>query len=138
MARIGASFAKFDEMKFDVSVNFGLWQRGVKDLLMQQGMVKVLYGMKLEGMANIDWKELEAKVVATIRLCLVDEVMYHVMHEESPAAVWLKLKKSVYVKVVDEHALSKAMIVRLEDGGRFRFEPTHQRLQLGNRQFEEG
>jgi hypothetical protein len=44
----------------------------------QQGMVKVLYGTKPEGMADIHWKELEAKAVATIRLCLGDDMMYHV------------------------------------------------------------
>jgi hypothetical protein len=83
MAGIGTSSAKFDVMKFDGSGNFGLWQRRVKDLLVQQGMVKALYGTKPEGMADIDWKELEAKAVATIRLCLGDDVMYHVMDEES-------------------------------------------------------
>jgi hypothetical protein len=31
--------AKFDVMKFDGTGNFGLWQRCVKDLLVQQGMV---------------------------------------------------------------------------------------------------
>jgi hypothetical protein len=64
----------------------------------QQGMVKVLYGMKPEGMANIDWKELEAKAVATIRLYLEDDVMYHVMDEKSPAAVWLKLESQYMSK----------------------------------------
>jgi hypothetical protein len=49
-------------------------------------MVKALYGMKPDDMPNIDWKELEAKEVATIWLCLGDDVMYHVMDEESPAA----------------------------------------------------
>jgi hypothetical protein len=92
MAGIGISFAKFNVMKFNGSENFGLWQRCVKDLLVQQGMVKALYGTKLEGMADIDWKELEAKVVATIWLCLGDDVMYHVMDEESLMAVWLKLE----------------------------------------------
>jgi hypothetical protein len=54
MARIGTSSAKFDVIKFDGSGNFGLWQRHVKDLLVQQGMVKALYGMKAEEMADID------------------------------------------------------------------------------------
>ena len=35
---------KFDVVKFDGSGNCGLWQRRVKDLLVQQGMVKALYG----------------------------------------------------------------------------------------------
>ena len=59
---------------------------------MQQGMVKALYGKQPEGMDDLDWKELEAKAMATIRLCLADDVMYHVMDEESPAEVWLKLE----------------------------------------------
>jgi hypothetical protein len=92
MAEIGTSSAKFNVMKFDGSDNFGLWQRRVKDLLVQQGMVKMLYGSKLERMANIDWKELEAKAMATILLCLGDDVMYHVMDEESPTVIWLKLE----------------------------------------------
>ena len=54
MARIDTSSAKFDVMKFNGSDNFGLWQRCVKNLLVQQEMVKVLYRTKLEGMTDID------------------------------------------------------------------------------------
>ncbi|KAG6675849.1 hypothetical protein I3842_15G125400 [Carya illinoinensis] len=80
-------------VKFDGSGNFRFWQRKVKDLLVQQGLVKALYGKQLVGMDDMDWKELEAKAVATIRLCLADDVMYHVMDDESPAEVWLKLER---------------------------------------------
>ena len=59
---------------------------------MQQGMMKALYGKQPKGMDDMDWKDLEAKVAATIRLCLADDVMYHVMDEESPVAIWLKLE----------------------------------------------
>ena len=40
----------------------------------------------------MDWKDLEAKVAKTIRLYLDDDVMYHVMDEESPTTIWLKLE----------------------------------------------
>jgi hypothetical protein len=50
-------------------------------------MVKALYGTKPKGMVDIDWKELEAKAMATIRLCLGDDVMYHVMDKESLVTV---------------------------------------------------
>jgi hypothetical protein len=66
----------------------------------QQGMVKVLHGMKPEGMADIDLKELEAKAVATIQLCLRDDMMYHVMYEESPAIVCLKLESQYMSKLL--------------------------------------
>jgi hypothetical protein len=65
-----------------------------------QGMVKALYGTKPEGMVEIDWKELEAKAVATIRLCLGDDVMYHVMDKESPGAIWLKLESRYMSKLL--------------------------------------
>ena len=38
----GILSAKFEIIKFDGTGNFGLWQRRVKDLLVQQGMVKAL------------------------------------------------------------------------------------------------
>jgi hypothetical protein len=62
--------------------------------------VKALYGTKLDGMADIDWKELEAKAVATIRLCLGDDMMYHVMDEESLTVVWLKLESRYMSKLL--------------------------------------
>ena len=47
----------------------------------------MLYGTKPERMADIDWKELRVKAVAIIWLCLGDDMIDHVMDEESPAAV---------------------------------------------------
>jgi hypothetical protein len=132
MAGIGTSSAKFGVMKFDESGKFELWQRCVKDLLVQQGMVNALYETKLEWTADIDWNELEAKAVATIRLCLGDDMMYHVMDKESPMAVWLKLESQYMSKVVDEQALFKVAVVWLEDGEGLIFKPTHQRVQSDN------
>ena len=86
------SISGISSTKFDGSGNFGLWQRRIKDLLVHQGMVKALYEKQPEGMNDVDLKDLEAKVAATIKLCLVDDVIYHVIDEESPAAIWLKLE----------------------------------------------
>jgi hypothetical protein len=114
MTEISTSSSKFDMMKFDGSGNFGLWQRYVKDLLVQQGMVKALYGMKLEGMANIDWKELEVKEVATIRLCLRDDVIYYVMDEKYLATVWLKLKSRYMSKSLTNKLYLKQQLYGLK------------------------
>jgi hypothetical protein len=66
----------------------------VKDLLVQQGLVKTFYGKmkKLEKMTEDEWEELEMRAVSTIRLCLVDEVMYHVMDKESPVGIWIRFE----------------------------------------------
>ena len=91
---INASIAKIDVVKFDGTGNFGLWQRRVKDLLVQQGLVKALYekAKKPETIMDDEWEELDMKVVNTIRLYLADELMYDVMDDVSSAAIWLKLK----------------------------------------------
>lgn len=41
----------------------------------------------LEGVKKADWKEQKAKATTTIRHCLADEVMYHMMDEESPTII---------------------------------------------------
>ena len=86
---INASIAKVDVVKFDGTGNFGLWQRRVKDLLVQQGLVKALYGKarKPETMTDDEWEELNMKVVSTIRLCLAVDIMYDVMDDVSTAAI---------------------------------------------------
>ena len=63
---VNASLAKVDIVKFDRIGNFELWQRRLKDLLVQQGLVKVLYGKtkKLEKMTNDEWEELKMKAVS--------------------------------------------------------------------------
>jgi len=77
----GISFEKLSIIKFDRLNNLRLWLRSVKDLLVQQDMVKTLYRKQPEGMTNKDWQEFEARVVETIMLFLDDDVMYHVMDE---------------------------------------------------------
>uniref|UniRef100_A0A2N9F9A0 CCHC-type domain-containing protein n=1 Tax=Fagus sylvatica TaxID=28930 RepID=A0A2N9F9A0_FAGSY len=92
---INASIVTVGLVKFDGTSNFGLWQRKVKDLLVQHGLVKALYGKikKLEQMIDNEWEELDMKAVSTIWLLLVDEVMYDVMKENSTAGIWLNLEK---------------------------------------------
>ena len=91
---INVSIAKVDVVKFDGTSNFGLWQRRVKDLLVQQGLVKALYGRakKLETMTDNEWEELNMKAMSTIQLCLANELMYDVMDDVSTALVRLKLE----------------------------------------------
>jgi hypothetical protein len=86
---LNASIATVDLVKFDETDNFGLWQRRVQDLLVQQGLVQALYGKakKLEKMTDDEWDELDMKVVSSIRLLLADEVMYDVMEENTTVGI---------------------------------------------------
>jgi len=67
---VNASIAKVDIVEFDETGNFGLWQKRMKDLLVQQSLVKALYGKtkKPEKMTDDKWEELEMRALSIIRL----------------------------------------------------------------------
>ena len=113
---INASIAKIDVVKFDGTGNFGLWQRRVKDLLVQQGLVKALYekAKKPETIMDDEWEELDMKVVNTIRLYLADELMYDVMDDVSSAAIWLKLESRYMSKSLTNKLNHKRKLYELK------------------------
>ena len=45
--------------------------------------MKAFTGKQPDIMKDIAWKYSEMRVVSTIKMCLADKVMYHVMDEES-------------------------------------------------------
>jgi hypothetical protein len=50
----------------------------------------------------------------------------------------VEIGKSIYVKVINEQALSKAVVVQLEDARGLESKLTHQHVQSSNQWFEEG
>uniref|UniRef100_A0A2N9G8M7 CCHC-type domain-containing protein n=1 Tax=Fagus sylvatica TaxID=28930 RepID=A0A2N9G8M7_FAGSY len=121
---INVSIATVGLVKFDGTGNFGLWQRRVKDLLVQQGLVKAFYGKtkKLEKMTDDEWEELDMKAVSTIRLLLADEVMYDVMEENSTAGIWLNLEKRYMSKSLTNklHLKQKLYGLKMTEGADLR------------------
>ena len=92
-SRLGMApgFTRFEVEKFDGTGNFGLWQTRVKDLLAQQGILKGLQETKPAKVDDDTWEDMQVRAAANIRLCLADQVMYHVMDEDSPKGIWDKL-----------------------------------------------
>ena len=92
-SRLGMApgFTRFDLEKFDGTGNFGLWQTRVKDILAQQGILKGLQETKPTKDDDDAWEDMQVQGAATIRLCLANQVMYHVMDEDSPRKIWDKL-----------------------------------------------
>uniref|UniRef100_K4AKA5 Uncharacterized protein n=1 Tax=Setaria italica TaxID=4555 RepID=K4AKA5_SETIT len=56
----------------------------VKDLLAQQGISRALHEKKPAKVEDDKWEEMQVQACATIRLCLSDQIMYHVMDESPP------------------------------------------------------
>ncbi|KAK2992358.1 hypothetical protein RJ640_009869 [Escallonia rubra] len=104
--------------QFDGKTNFGIWQGTVKDILVQQGLLKPLLGNKPESMDHDDWEELQAKTVTTIQLNLSPKVKYQVLIETSPIAMLQKLEKIYISKSLSNRLyLKKDMYqLRMDEG----------------------
>uniref|UniRef100_A0A2N9IT84 CCHC-type domain-containing protein n=1 Tax=Fagus sylvatica TaxID=28930 RepID=A0A2N9IT84_FAGSY len=68
------SSTKYEVGKFCGKGKFSLWQRRMKDLLIQQGVHKALLGKakKPEKMSDENWEEMDEKAASAIRLNLVN------------------------------------------------------------------
>lgn len=64
------SSAKFKVAMFNITYNFGLWQRRGKVLLAQQGLQKALRKEKSKDMEEVDWMKMKDKATRMIRLCI--------------------------------------------------------------------
>ena len=54
------------------------------------------------------------RVVSTIKMCLVNEVMNHVIDEESPTVIWLKLESRYMSKSLTNKLLLKKKLYGLK------------------------
>ncbi|GFS42004.1 hypothetical protein Acr_00g0077610 [Actinidia rufa] len=113
--------SQFSIERFNGNSSFTLWQRKVKDILVQQGLAKALKGKdaKPETMKDDDWEELMMKCVSTIRLCIADNIINNVMDEDSASALWEKLEKLYLAKSLTNKLHLKRQLYRLkmEEGG---------------------
>ena len=80
-------------------------------MLVQQGLVKALSGKQPKGMNVTYWKDLEMRVVSTIRMCLADEV-----DEESPTTIWLKFECRYMSKALTNKLLKKFYGLKMTKG----------------------
>jgi hypothetical protein len=72
----------------------------MRDLLVQQGFQKTLAGKskKPTAMTNEEWEDLDAKALSTIHLCLVDNVMFNIIGEDTTSGLWRKLESLYMMK----------------------------------------
>ena len=60
------------------------------------------------------WEEMQVQACATIRLCLTDQIMYHVMDETSPKKIWDKLKEQFMSKTLTRKMYLKQKLYGLK------------------------
>ena len=89
---------KFEMQRFDGIINFGLWQRRMRGVLVQQGLSKALLGIenKPKDMSDEDWKDIDERAMYSIELHISDEIMFNSMEETTAKGLWEKLQ-SLYL-----------------------------------------
>jgi LTR polyprotein gag-polypeptide-like protein len=108
-------YMKLDIENFDRSVNFDLWQVKMKVILIHNGMHKALDGKEKmpEGTSEARWKEINAKALSAIQLCLANEALREDVKEESSKDIWKKLESLYMEKSVTNRLLLKSRLYDL-------------------------
>ena len=105
--------AKFEVEKFDGTINFGMWQCEVKDVLAQQDLDLTLKD-KLEDMEEVEWNKFNRMACSTIRLCLAKPQKYFVMRETSAKSLWKKLEDKYMIKSIKNRIHLKKQLYRFQ------------------------
>ncbi|KAL5837325.1 hypothetical protein ACOSQ3_014494 [Xanthoceras sorbifolium] len=103
---------KFDIEKFDHNMSFTMWQVKMRAILIHNGLHQALLGKdKLPStMDEAKKHEMDDKTLASIQLCLSNEVLREVMQEKTTKDLWEKLEslyvtKNLTTKLVAKHRL---------------------------------
>lgn len=114
MAGKGSS-VMYDIEKFNGKNNFTLWRQRMMDILIRQGLSKVLQGKgKKPETSDEDWVEMEERAVSAIRLNLSDEVLQYVVDLKSALQVWAKLESIYMTKSLTNKLFLKKQLYSLQ------------------------
>ena len=101
--------ARFEIDNFNGKKNFEIWKVKMHDLLVQQGVAKVLLGKAKQPLAMTDdeWSDMDERALSGIRLCLADDVWFNIVSEKTAAGLWTKLEKLYMTKSLTNRILLK-------------------------------
>jgi hypothetical protein len=92
----------------------------MRDLLVQQGLQKALAGKskKPTNMTNEECEDLDAKALSTIRLCLVDDIMFNIIGEDTTLGLWSKFESLYMTKSLMTRSYLKRHLysLRMKEG----------------------
>ena len=73
---------------------------------------------KPKDMSNDEWKELDARALSAIRLCLADEVLFNIVGETTFAGLWSKLESLYMTQSLTSRIFlrRKLYAMRMEEG----------------------
>jgi len=102
--------------KFNGDSGFSTWQRRMRDMLIQQGLHKVLDvdAKKPDTMKAEDWADLDERAASTIRLHLSDDVVNNIIDEETVRYIWTRLESQYISKTLTNKLYLKKQLYTLD------------------------
>ena len=111
---------KVELKPFDGRSNFTLWQRKMKNILIQQDLHTCILGIahKPEDMTKEAWDKADLKAMSSIELHLSNEVTYNIMEETTFKGTWDMLEKLYMGKTLSNKLFLKNHLynLRMEEG----------------------
>ena len=88
------SSMKIEIKSFDEKINFGLWQRQMRGVLVQQRLQIALLGIekKLENMTDAEWMDIDERAISSIVAYITYDVLNHVVSCTTAKDMWDKLE----------------------------------------------
>lgn len=114
------SGVKVKLMSFDERNKFRLWQRVMRNILIQQDLRMCISGIDHmpKTMSMVAWSMTDIKTMLSIELHLSNEVTYIIMEKTSTKGKWEKLKKNYMDKTLLKKFFLKDQLynLRMEKG----------------------
>jgi hypothetical protein len=104
---------KVEIKPFDEKINFGLWQRRMRGVLIQQRL-QVALEDRPEGMSDPEWSDIDQRAISTIEMYITDDVLYHVISAISAKDMWEKLEAIYLGKSLSNKLFLKKKLFKLE------------------------
>lgn len=112
---------KFEIKPFDEKINFGLWQRRMRGVLVQQRLVIALLGIEKRpvDMTEAEWSDIDQRAISSIEMYITDDVLNHVISETTAKGMWDQLEEIYLGKSLSNKLFLKKMLFKLEmkEGG---------------------
>ena len=81
---------KFEIKPFDEKINFGLWQRRMRGVLVQQRLVIALLGTEKRpvDMTEAEWSDIDQRAISSIEMYITNDVLNQVISETMAKGMW--------------------------------------------------
>jgi hypothetical protein len=110
------SSMKIEIKSFDEKINFGLWQRRMRGVLVQQRLQIALLGIekKPENMTDAEWMDIDERAISSIEAYITDDVLNHVVSCTTAKDMWDKLEAIYLGKSLSNKLFLKKKLFKLE------------------------